>query len=128
MKPYLCPAGVATIGAGCTFYEDGTRVTLQDPPITKDRADGLLLWMVRSVYLPTVMQLCPHVKEHNRLAALIDFTFNLGSGRLKSSTLRKKVNAQDWEAVPGELRKWVRGGGRILRGLVLRREAEINLL
>jgi len=128
LTPYLCPAGVPTIGYGATFYEDGTKVLLTDKPITKERADGLLLWMVRSVYLPTVMQLCPHVNEPNRLAALIDFTFNLGSGRLKSSTLRKKVNAQDWEAVPGELRKWVRGGGRILRGLVLRREAEINLL
>jgi len=128
LTPYLCPAGVPTIGYGATFYEDGTKVLLTDKPITKERADGLLLWMVRSVYLPTVMQLCPHVNEPNRLAALIDFTFNLGSGRLKSSTLRKKVNAQDWDAVPGELRKWTRGGGRILRGLVLRREAEINLL
>jgi lysozyme len=128
LTPYLCPAGVPTIGYGATFYEDGTKVLLTDKPITKERANGLLLWMVRSVYLPTVMQLCPHVNDHNRLAALIDFTFNLGSGRLKSSTLRKKVNAQDWEAVPGELRKWTRGGGRILRGLVLRREAEINLL
>jgi lysozyme len=128
LTPYLCPAGVPTIGYGATFYEDGTKVLLTDKPITKERADGLLLWMVRSVYLPTVMQLCPHVNEPNRLAALIDFTFNLGSGRLKSSTLRKKVNAQDWDAVPGELRKWVRGGGRILRGLVLRREAEINVL
>lgn len=128
LTPYLCPAGVPTIGYGATFYEDGTKVLLTDAPITKERADGLLLWMVRSVYLPTVMQLCPYVNDHNRLAALIDFTFNLGSGRLKSSTLRKKVNAQDWEAVPGELRKWTKGGGKILRGLVLRREAEINLL
>lgn len=128
LTPYLCPAGVPTIGYGATFYEDGTKVLLTDKPITRERANGLLLWMVRIVYLPTVMQLCPYVNDHNRLAALIDFTFNLGSGRLKSSTLRKKVNAQYWEAVPSELRKWTRGGGRVLRGLVLRREAEINLI
>ena len=49
----------------------------------------------------------------SRLAALIDFTYNLGSGTLRASTLRRKVNDGDWAAVPGRLRvKWVRGGGR----------------
>lgn len=128
MTPYLCSAGVPTIGYGATYYENGTRVTLQDPPITRERAEALLLWMVRKVYLPAVVLLCPHVDDANRLAALIDFAFNLGSKRLKSSTLRRKVNAGDWDAVPAELRKWTRGGGVVLRGLVLRREAEIALI
>jgi lysozyme len=128
LRPYLCPAGVPTIGYGATYYEDGTRVQLTDPPITRDRAEELLLWMVRRVYLPVVVRLCPGVDSPGRLAALIDFTFNLGSGQLKASTLRRKVNAGDWNAVPDELRKWVRGGGRVLRGLVLRREAEVALV
>lgn len=128
LSPYLCPAGVATIGFGATFYEDGTPVTLRDAPITRERANSLLLWMVRKVYLPAVVVLCPRVSNPNRLAALIDFAFNLGSKRLKTSTLRRKVNAGDWEAVPAELRKWIRGGGKVLRGLVLRREAEIAIL
>ena len=84
--------------------------------------------MVRRVYLPAVMKLCPAVDKPQRIAALIDFTFNLGVGRLKGSTLRRKVNAGDWEAVPAELRKWTRGGGKVLRGLVIRREAEIALI
>lgn len=128
LHPYLCPAGVATIGFGATFYEDGTRVQLTDPPITRERADALLLWMVRKVYLPAVMRLCPGVDSPQRLAALIDFTFNLGQGKLKASTLRRRVNSGQWDHVPGELRKWVRGGGRVLRGLVARREAEVALL
>jgi lysozyme len=128
LTPYLCPAGVPTIGYGATYYEDGTQVQLTDPPITRERADALLLWMVRTVYLPAVLRLCPGVDSPGRLAALIDFTFNLGSGQLRSSTLRKRVNAGDWDAVPAELRKWVRGGGRVLRGLVLRREAEVELV
>jgi len=128
LSPYLCSAGVATIGYGATYYDDGISVTLKDPPITRERAEALLLWMVRRVYLPAVMKLCPSVDKPERIAALIDFTFNLGVGRLKGSTLRRKVNAGDWEAVPAELRKWTRGGGRVLRGLVIRREAEIALI
>jgi lysozyme len=84
--------------------------------------------MVRKVYLPVVVQLCPGVQEPGLLAALIDFTFNLGSGRLKGSNLRRVVNAGQVEEVPRELRKWVRGGGKVLRGLVLRREAEVGVL
>lgn len=128
LSPYLCPAGVPTIGYGATYYEDGTPVTLRDAPITRERANALLLWMVRKVYLPAVVVLCHRVSDPNRLAALIDFAFNLGSKRLKTSTLRRKVNAGDWEAVPAELRKWIRGGGKVLRGLVIRREAEIAIL
>lgn len=128
LTPYLCPAGVPTIGYGATYYEDGRRVQLTDPPITRERAEALLLWMVRTKYLPSVVALCPGARDPGRLAALIDFTFNLGSGNLRASTLRKRVNAGDWDQVPTELRKWVRGGGRVLRGLVLRREAEIELV
>ena len=127
LSPYLCPAGVPTIGYGATYYEDGTRVTLLDAPITRERAIALLQWMVRTVYLPAVMRLCPGIDNPNRLAALIDFTFNLGGSALKNSTLRRKVNAGMWSAVPTELRKWVMAAGKRLRGLVIRREAEAAL-
>lgn len=127
-SPYLCPAGVPTIGFGATYYEDGTRVTLTDVPISRQRAEALLLWHVRTVYLPAVVKLCPGVDHPDRLAALIDFAFNLGGSNLKASTLRRKVNAGEWGAVPDELRKWNRAGGRILRGLTIRREAEAALI
>jgi lysozyme len=127
LTPYLCSAGVPTIGYGATYYEDGTRVTLFDAAITKERAEALLIWMVQTVYLPTVMRLCPGIDSPNRLAALIDFTFNLGGNALKNSSLRRKVNAGMWSAVPTELRKWVMAAGRRLRGLVIRREAEAAL-
>lgn len=126
--PYLCPAGVPTIGYGNTYYEDGRQVTLTDPAITRGRAEALLLWTVAHVYLPQVIKLCPGVDDPARLAAVIDFAYNLGGTALKNSTLRRKINAGDWEMVPGELRKWVRGGGKPLRGLVLRRETEIALI
>ena len=128
LSPYLCPAGVPSIGYGATYYPDGTRVTLSDPPITRERADYILLWQVRRVYLPVVMKLCPGVNNFNRLAALIDFTFNLGGANLQASTLRRRVNAGRWDLVPGELRKWVIGGGRVLRGLQNRRDIEAGLV
>ena len=128
IKPYLCPANVPTIGYGATRYEDGRRVSLTDPPITRDRAEELLRWELQKVCVPAVARSCPALKEPRKLAALLDFTFNLGSGNLHSSTLRKKINLEDWDAAQLELSKWVRGGGRILPGLVKRRTAEAALL
>ena len=128
LTPYLCPAGVATVGFGATYYRDGRRVTLSDRPITKAEAEDLLTWMIETRYLPAVLRLCPGIICPMRLAALIDFTFNLGAGNLQASNLRRRVNAGDWQAVPAELIKWVRGSNRILSGLVRRREAEIILL
>ena len=59
--------------------------------------------------------------------ALTSFTFNLGGGALQRSTLRRKVNREEHSAVPGEFRRWVWAGGRKLKGLVRRREAEAAL-
>lgn len=126
--PYLCPAGVPSIGFGATFYEDGTAVTLGDAPITRERAERLLAFHILRVFMPATIKLCPNIDTPERLGAISDFTLNLGSGRLRASTLRRKILAGDWAAVPAELRKWTRGGGKILRGLVLRREAEIGYL
>lgn len=128
LRPYLCPAGVPTIGYGATYYPGGRRVTLHDAPISKTRAEALLIWMVRTKYLPPVLKLCPGADTPERLAALIDFAFNLGAGNLKASTLRKRANAGRWDDVPAELRKWNKAGGRVLRGLVKRREAEAGLV
>ena len=127
-RPYICPAGVPTIGYGSTYYENGTRVTLTDEPVSKDRAEALLLWAVKTVYLPQVIRLCPGLNDADKLAAIIDFTYNLGGSNLRVSTLRRKINEQKWEEAKLELLKWVRGGGKVLKGLVIRRTAESELL
>lgn len=130
LTAYICPAGVPTIGYGATYYEDGARVTLRDPAITRERAEALLVWHVKTVYLPAVLKLCPAIvhEPSGRIAALIDWTFNLGSGNLRASTLRKRVNSADWEAVPAEILKWDKAGGRVLKGLTTRRRAEVALV
>lgn len=128
LKPYLCPAGVPTIAVGLTMYPDGRKVTMHDAPMTETEAMESTEWLVRHVYLPQTVALCPGIDTPERLAAITDFCFNLGAGALKVSTLRRKINAGAWDQVPAELRKWVRGGGRTLPGLVKRREAECALV
>ena len=123
--PYLCPAGVATIGYGNTVYEDGTQVTLQDKSITKAEAEQMLMQSLSAQYLPAVLKASPRLIAHpERLGALTDFAYNLGAARYRASTLRKRVDAQDWAGAADELLKWTKGGGKVLPGLVRRREAE----
>lgn len=128
LHPYLCPAGVPTIGLGCTHYLDGRRVTLKDPPITKEHALILAREMVRREYLPQVLRLCRGARDEKDLAALTDFAFNLGAGSLRASTLRRRVNEGRWDDVPAQLKRWVYANGRMLGGLVKRRQAEAALV
>jgi len=128
LKPYLCPAGVPTIGVGSTRYLDGRPVRLDDPPITREHALHMLRETLVRTYMPKAIALCPGAKTPSQIAALTDFAYNCGVGNLRASTLRKRVNAGRWADVPGEFRKWVRGGGRVLPGLKHRAEARISLL
>lgn len=129
LQPYMCPANVPTIGFGATRYPNGVRVTLADPPITREYAESLLLYELDDI-TPRVLRLCPNLPEWGTgaMAAILDFTFNLGTGNLQSSTLRRKILAGDRDAAIAELGKWVRGGGRVLPGLVKRRAAEAALM
>jgi lysozyme len=130
LRPYLCPGGVPTIGYGTTRYEDGVRVTLTDAPITKNRAEELLMHELRTVCFPSVMRLCPTLEKWGvgAIAAIIDFTYNLGAGNLQSSTLRRRILENNKNAAKHELKRWVIGGGRVLPGLVKRRDAEVALI
>lgn len=128
LRPYLCPAGVPTIGYGATFYEDGRKVSMKDKPISKARAEALLLWHLEHGFLTGVTRMCAGADTPERLAALLDFAFNLGLGNLKASTLRKRVNQGDWLDAQVQIMKWNKAGGKILKGLTRRREAERQLL
>lgn len=124
LAPYICPAGVPTIGYGHT----GPDVTLSMRPISRDQAEA---WLAAdlAVAARSALRWCPGlVGDTPRLGAITDFVFNLGGGRLQTSTLRRRVNERDWSAAAYEIRRWVRAGGRVLPGLVARREAEARLL
>jgi lysozyme len=128
-KSYLCPAGVETIGYGSTRYPDGRKVKLDDPPITRTEAEDILRWQLEREFLPGVLRACPSLISHPQaLNAVVDFAYNLGVGRLQTSTLRRRINQGDWQGAKEQLMRWVRGGGRVLPGLVRRRKAEAALL
>lgn len=133
--PYICPAGVPTIGYGSTYYPNGRRVTMLDAHITETEARALLMRELFETYAPGVLRQCPGLlpvallsNDWRALNAIVDFAYNLGVGRLQTSTLRKRINAGDWEGAKAQLMLWVRGGGRVLPGLVARRKAEAELL
>ena len=113
--PYICPAGYWTIGFGHLCDP-------KHPPITEAQAEDYLSRDLITAFNAT-LRYCPVLAtgpEH-RLAAIVDFTFNLGAGRLQTSTLRRRINQQDWPNAAQELRRWVYGGGNVLPGLVARR-------
>jgi lysozyme len=126
--PYFCPAGIATIGCGSTRYENGVQVQITDAPITRERAIQLMMHELEFVYLPAVLALCPIKMTDEQLAAIVDFTYNCGISALRSSTLRKKINAGQWDEVPAQLMRWIYGGSKVLEGLKRRRAAESNLI
>lgn len=128
-KPYLCPAGVATLGYGSTFYADGRKVTLADPPMSEENAKTLLMIELEHTYLPGVLRNCPTlITDVRKCNAIVDFVYNLGTGRLQTSTLKRKINANDWEGAKEQLMLWTKGGGKVLPGLFKRRTAECALL
>jgi lysozyme len=128
-KPYICPAGYPTIGYGTVWKPDGTRVTMDDAPISKTQAEEWLLSELRANYAAGVLRASPLLIAHPKiLGAMIDFSYNLGVARYRASTLRRKVDNQDWEAAKTQLMRWTRGGGKVLPGLVKRRQAEAGLL
>lgn len=128
-KPYLCPAGVATIGYGSTYYADKRKVQLSDPPMDEPTAKALLMVELEHTYLPGALRNCPGlITDVRKCNAIVDFVYNLGIGRLQTSTLKRKVNAGDWEGAQEQLMLWTKGGGRVLPGLLKRRTAECALL
>ena len=127
LKPYLCSAGVPTIGYGNTFYENKTKVTLKDSAITEQRAVELLAWSL-SGFEQYVDSYCVDTITQNQFDALVSFCYNVGPANLKSSTLLKKVNANPNDpTIRAEFLKWNKAGGRALAGLTRRRTAEADL-
>ena len=120
--PYVCPAGFWTIGYG--HLCDQTHL-----PISEAEGEAYLARDLMTA-LHATLRFCPVLatQPEGRLAAIVDFTFNLGAGRLQTSTLRRRINQRDWGASAQELSRWIYGGGKVLPGLVARRKVEAALM
>jgi lysozyme len=125
-KPYLCPAGIPTIGYGSTRYANGTAVKLTDPPITEGQADEIM-HATLGQYVDAVSRYVTASINQNQFDALVDFAYNAGAQNLRTSTLLKLLNMGDYAGAAAQFDKWVNGGGKKLPGLVRRRAAERGL-
>jgi lysozyme len=146
-KPYLCPAHIWTIGYGHVLYQEQIRLPVvrvegkETPMIRKEmplKPEDNRVWSKEEInklfsddiasFERGVLRLVPGVSGHQgRFDALVSFAFNAGLGNLQRSTIRMKANRGDWEGAADAFMAWTKGGGKVLPGLVKRRQAEIAL-
>ena len=120
LSSYHCAAGVVTIGYGHTLTAE------EGQEITQEEAEELLCKDLEE-FEHYINQYVEAELTQNQFDALVAWTFNLGPGNLKESTLLKRLNEGDFDDVPNQIRRWTKAGGKELPGLVRRREAEALL-
>lgn len=149
-KPYLCPAHIWTIGYGHVLYQEQIRLPVVRPPgktqadipmirkemplkqehnrvWTKTEIDELFRNDVET-FERGVLRLVPGcVGRQGSFDALVSISYNFGLGNLQRSTIRMRANRGDWEGAAEAFMVWTKGGGKVLPGLVKRREAEVKL-
>ncbi|MBB65534.1 MAG: muraminidase [Waddliaceae bacterium] len=119
---YFCPAGYPTIGYGHVVkpYENFSA------GIDEAQAEELLR-QDAVIAERAVLRLINVPLTDGQFDALVSFTYNLGGGALQRSTLRRKINREEHADVPEQFMRWVWAGGRKLKGLIRRREAETEI-
>ena len=143
LKPYLCPAHIWTIGYGHVLHQDQINL----PVLRKNDYTGLIrkefplapqhnrAWTKAEVealfavdvghFERGVLRLVPSVAgRQGAFDALVSFAYNAGLGNLQRSQIRIKANRGEWDAAADALMDWTKGGGKVLPGLVKRRQAE----
>jgi lysozyme len=146
-RPYLCPAHIWTIGYGHVLYQEQIRLPVvrvegkETPMIRKEmplKPEDNRVWTKTEIdelfrtdvgtFERGVLRLVPGVVgRQGAFDALVSISFNFGLGNLQRSTIRMRANRGDWPGAAEAFRVWTKGGGKVLPGLVKRREAEIAL-
>jgi lysozyme len=146
-RPYLCPAHIWTIGYGHVLYQEQIRLPVgrvegkETPMIRKEmplKPEDNRVWTKNEIdklfhddvalFERGVLRLVPGCAgRQGSFDALVSFAFNAGLGNLQRSTIRMKANRGDWEGAAEAFMAWTKGGGKVLPGLVRRREAEKTL-
>lgn len=118
LKPYVCSGGVLTIGYGHT----GSDVA-EGQEITQECAEQLLREDLEK-FENYVNDMVDPELEQCQFDALVAWTYNLGPTNLSTSTLLKRLNTNQFDDVPYQMKRWNKASGKVLDGLVRRREAE----
>ena len=92
LKPYLDTKGIPTIGVGCTYYEDGSKVKMTDPPITEKRAMEMFRFILKHYELTVYSNTIDTINQ-NQFDSLVSLCYNIGQTNFKNSTLVKRINA-----------------------------------
>jgi lysozyme len=117
LEAYQCAAGVWTIGYG------STKDVKEGDTLTQKEADNLLLHEMQE-YEGYIKELIKVPLKQNQFDALVSWVFNLGPANLKASTMLKFLNAGDYHLIPSQIKRWNKANGKVLEGLIRRREAE----
>ncbi len=132
LSPYYATAeekakGIVTIGYGNTFYTDGSKVKITDPPITKTEALQLLQ-ITSDKFALKVNSLITKQLTQNQFDALVSLAYNIGLGAFAKSTALKlaNINPQD-QNIAHYMKAWNKQAGKVLPGLVNRRQKEVEL-
>ena len=120
LNAYKCPAGVWTIGYG------HIKGVSEGMSITQEQAEQMLLDELKE-YENYINELVTVNLSQNQFDALVSWVYNLGPANLQSSTLLKVLNSGDYSGVPAQIERWNKAGGKVLEGLIRRREAESAL-
>ena len=120
LEPYLCSANVLTIGYG------HTKDVVENMHITEETAEVLLQQDLKE-FEDNVDKLVTVDLNQNQFDALVSWTFNLGAGNLKSSTMLKVLNKEKYNEVPEQMQRWNKSAGVVNKGLVKRRGAKALL-
>ena len=134
VKPYQCPALIWTVGVGHVIDQSHIKIPLAerkalpipngwDRTLSMSEVDEILTKDLVS-FESGVRRLCPDGLTVGRLGALTSFAFNVGLGNLQRSTLRMKHNRGDYEGAAEAFLDWTKAGGKVLKGLVSRRNDE----
>ena len=126
LKPYRCPANLWTVGVGHLIGDGKSLPQEWDRQFTMEEVNDILKKDLRR-FERGVLRLCPMGLTQHRFDALVSFSFNVGLGSLQRSTVRRRHNRGDYEGAAKTFMMWTKGGGRVLRGLVIRRQDEVNL-
>lgn len=134
LRPYLCPAKVWTVGMGSVLYPEQLRLPLDRRLQFPLKPEHFRVFTLEECYELLYRDLRKFERgvdryvtvqlTQNQFDALVSFAYNLGLGTFQRSTLRKKLNRGDYEGAANELLKYNKAAGKVLRGLVRRRQAE----